>query len=124
MGIPRIGNRVRGSSTGRPIMVLLDLLGRRSALRILWELRNGPLTFRGLQEACDTNPALLNTRLKELRVSNIVDLSDAGYLLTRHGSELVRALVPLSAWAEGWARYTPRAKLATPRPTKTTNKTR
>jgi DNA-binding HxlR family transcriptional regulator len=35
-------------------MVLLDVLGRRRALRILWELRADPLTFRALQEACET----------------------------------------------------------------------
>ena len=45
--------RVRGSRTGRPIMVLLDLLGRRWALRILWELRGGALTSRALRTACD-----------------------------------------------------------------------
>jgi DNA-binding HxlR family transcriptional regulator len=32
---------VRGSKSGRPIMALLDLLGRRWTLRILWELREG-----------------------------------------------------------------------------------
>ena len=37
---------VRGSRTGRPIMALLDLLGRRWSLRILWELRGAPLTSR------------------------------------------------------------------------------
>ena len=42
---------MRGSSTGRPIMIVLDVLGRRGALRILWELRgDDPLTFRALQE--------------------------------------------------------------------------
>ena len=46
-------SRVRGSSTGRPIMVLLDLLGRRWSLRILWELREAPLTSRALRSACD-----------------------------------------------------------------------
>ena len=30
---------VRGSRTGRPVMALLDLLGRRWSLRIIWELR-------------------------------------------------------------------------------------
>ena len=44
-------------ASGRPIMVALDALGRRGALRLLWELRDGPLTFRALQTACDTNPA-------------------------------------------------------------------
>jgi len=58
-----IGTPVRGSTTGRPIMVVLDLLGRRGALRILWELRGEPLTFRALQAACGSNPGLLNTRL-------------------------------------------------------------
>ena len=40
---PIPGKPVRGSKTGRPIMALLDLLGRRWALRVLWELRNGPV---------------------------------------------------------------------------------
>lgn len=44
---------VRGSKSGRPIMALLDLLGRRWTLRIIWELRNGPLTSRALRQACD-----------------------------------------------------------------------
>ncbi len=44
---------VRGSKSGRPIMALLDLLGRRWMLRIIWELRNGPLTSRALRQACD-----------------------------------------------------------------------
>ena len=35
MTSPKPGRRVRGSSTGRPIMALLDLLGRRMTLRIL-----------------------------------------------------------------------------------------
>ena len=65
--VPSVGQPVRGSKTGRPIMVALDLLGRRGALRVIWELRNKTLTFRLLQAAADTNPALLNTRLKELR---------------------------------------------------------
>ena len=39
MTTPKPGRRVRGSATGRPIMALLDLLGRRMTLRILWELR-------------------------------------------------------------------------------------
>ena len=41
MPTPRPGRRVRGSRSGRPIMAALDLLGRRWALRILWELRDG-----------------------------------------------------------------------------------
>src|SRR3974390_2063939 len=73
--------RVRGSRTGRPIMVLLDLLGRRWTLRILWELREGALTSRALRSACDeASPTVLNERLKELREAGFVELGNGGGL--------------------------------------------
>ena len=84
-------------------MVALDVRGRRGALRLLWELRDGPLTFRALQTACDSNPGSLNTRLKELRKLRIVDHGDAGYFLTTHGLSLMKALEPLQTWAHRWA---------------------
>jgi DNA-binding HxlR family transcriptional regulator len=100
---PRIGSPVRGSTTGRPLMVALDLLGRRGALRIFWELRHGePMTFRALQDACETNPSLLNTRLKELREVALLDHEEGGYRLTAEGRRLMKALGPLSDWAERW----------------------
>lgn len=84
-------------------MAALDLLGRRSALRILWELREGnPMTFRVLQEAAATNPSLLNTRLGELRAAGVVDHEGEGYLLTASGQQLLRALRPLVDWASAW----------------------
>src|SRR5258705_9526858 len=65
---PRPGRPVRGSQTGRPIMALMDLLGRRWTLRVIWELRDGRLTFRALQEACGgLCPTLLNQRVRRLR---------------------------------------------------------
>lgn len=82
-------------------MVALDLLGRRAALRVLWELRGDALTFRALQEAAGTNPALLNTRLKELREAGLVE-HDGGYRLSPDGRALLDAMRPLSAWAEAW----------------------
>jgi DNA-binding HxlR family transcriptional regulator len=86
-------------------MAALDLLGRRSCLRILWELRSGAaLTFRALQDAAATNPSLLNTRLKELREAGLVEHLGDGYQLTASGSELLGALQPLSDWAQRWAR--------------------
>jgi len=83
-------------------MVVLDLLGRRAALRILWELRGEPLTFRALQEACDSNPSLLNTRLKELRSMGVVEHAGGGYRLSAQGRVLLAALQPLYQWAEAW----------------------
>ncbi len=96
---------MRGSETGRPIMVLLDLLGRRMALRVLWELREDRrLTFRALQEAAETNPSVLNVRLRELREARLVAHEADGYGLTRQGRELLETFLPLHVWAERWAR--------------------
>lgn len=103
MSVPRPGQPVRGSKTGRPILALLDLLGRRTLLRLIWELRARPLTFRDLQAAAETNPGLLNKRLAELREAGIVELAADGYGLTADGHKLLALLLPLSAWAESWA---------------------
>lgn len=103
---PRPGRRVRGSSTGRPVMALLDLLGRRWVLRILWELRDEPLNFRDLQAACGgISPSVLNTRLAEMRDAVLVELKpDEGYALTKWGRELLSHLTPLTVWSEKWAK--------------------
>jgi DNA-binding HxlR family transcriptional regulator len=88
-------------------MVVLDLLGRRTALRILWELRGEALTFRALQEACGTNASLLNTRLAELRASGLVEHGEGGYRMTAEGRRLETALQPLLTWARQWAARDP-----------------
>ncbi len=104
MALPKPGTPVRGSKTGRPIMALLDLLGQRWVLRILWELREVPLTFRELREHCDMmSPTVLNQRLRELREADIVVLEEpSGYALSKQGRKLLEALMPLHQWAEQW----------------------
>jgi DNA-binding HxlR family transcriptional regulator len=88
----------------RPIMALLDLLGRRWALRVIWELREEPLAFRALQERCaGMSSSVLNQRLRELRGAEIVELGRDGYRLTGEGRRLLEAYRPLNAWAERWA---------------------
>jgi DNA-binding HxlR family transcriptional regulator len=94
---------VRGSRSGRPIMALLDLLGRRWSLRILWELRDHALTSRALRTACDeASPTVLQARLSELREAGFVDVTEAGYALTPLGRELLENLLPLHRLAERW----------------------
>jgi DNA-binding HxlR family transcriptional regulator len=98
--------RVRGSTTGRPIMVLLDLLGRRWSLRILWELRGDPLTSRALRGACDdASPTVLQARLDDLREADLVELvPDSGYRLSALGREFSEKFVPLLNFAERWSK--------------------
>lgn len=101
---PRPGTPVRGSTTGRPVMALLDLLGQRWVLRVIWELRHDPLTFRALRERCDdVSPATLNTRLKDLREAALIELTDEGYRRTELGRELGEQMKSLTIWAERWA---------------------
>ena len=102
---PLPGRPVRGSRSGRPVMALIDLLGQRWVLRIVWELRERPLTFRALQSACGgLSPSVLNQRLGELRAAALVEWQDEGYALSALGRELLTLLVPLTRWADKWAK--------------------
>jgi len=103
MSIPFPGSAVRGSKTGKPIMALLDLIGRTWSLGIVWQLHQRALTFRELQAQCDgISPTLLNTRLKELRAVGIVIKSINGYTLTLIGKELMAVVYPLGDWSLHW----------------------
>jgi DNA-binding HxlR family transcriptional regulator len=98
---------VRGSRSGRPIMALLDLLGRRWTLRIVWELRDAPLTSRALRTACDdASPTIVQSRLTELREAGLVELEQGdGYRLTALGRELEQTFLPLNRFAERWSKH-------------------
>jgi DNA-binding HxlR family transcriptional regulator len=99
------GMRVRGSTTGRPLMVLLDALGKRWSLRIMWELRDEALTFRELQARCEElSPTVLNTRLKELREMQLIELAPGGYGLSDWGRKIGKQLTQLDVLATEWAK--------------------
>lgn len=85
----------------RPVMELLDLLGRRWTLRVLWELREGRgMTFRDLRSRCDeVSSSVLADRVRELGDAGILGRDDDGYVLTARGQELLVLLLPLDEWA-------------------------
>ena len=91
-------------------MAALDLLGRRWALRVLWELRGGPVGARELRDRCDgMSSSVLYERLGELVEAGLVERTDGGaYRLSRLGTELGAAIEPLDAWSRRWARTLPR----------------
>jgi DNA-binding HxlR family transcriptional regulator len=94
-----------------PILPLLALLGRRWALRVLWELRLGACGFRNLQIACgNISPTVLSTRMRELRKAGLVADSLPGLELTRSGEDLVQALAGLDGFARRWQPERSRAK--------------
>ena len=86
-------------------MAALDLLGRRWALRVLWELRDGPIGARALVDRCNgVSTSVLYERLRELTDVGLVTQDEtSAYGLTTLGAELGAALAPLEGWAERWA---------------------
>jgi DNA-binding HxlR family transcriptional regulator len=99
------GAPVRGSTTGRPLLVLFDVLGQRWSLRILWELRAERLTFRELQSRCDDiSPTILNRRLKQLRDLQLLDHDSQGYGFTAWGRKIGKQLAQLESLASQWAK--------------------
>jgi DNA-binding HxlR family transcriptional regulator len=109
MAIPKPGKAVRGSTTGAPIMALFDLLGRRWAMGIIWNLAAGPCTFRALQAlqgrtSGTISPSTLNARLKDLQEARLVERTLDGYALTELGRELFALIEPLDAYSQRWGK--------------------
>jgi DNA-binding HxlR family transcriptional regulator len=87
-------------------MAAMDLLGRRWTLRVLWELRAGPVGARALLAACaGLSSSVLYERLRDLTDASLVVQTERGdYDLTRLGRDLGESLQPLDAWARRWSK--------------------
>ena len=85
----------------RAVEGVLDLLGRRWALRLVWELRRSTLSFSELRERTGISPSVLSTRLCELVDSGVLERGGGRrYRLSGRGRELARILYELNRWAE------------------------
>lgn len=79
-----------------------DLLGRRWALRVVWEVRRDSLAFAELRTRLGISPSVLSSRLRELEEAGVLDRDPVRrYRLTAHGRELARLLYELNRWASG-----------------------
>ena len=88
----------------RPIMLLIDLLGKKWIMRIIWELNQDTCSFRTLQSRCEKiSPTVLNKRIKELIAANlVVKAKPNGYHLTGLGLGLIELFHPLNNWVKKW----------------------
>jgi DNA-binding HxlR family transcriptional regulator len=85
----------------RPMLTVLDLLGRRWALRLLWELRRDAVSFSDLRKRTEISPSVLSARLADLSAAGIVERERSRrYRLTGRGRELARMLYESNRWAE------------------------
>lgn len=92
------------TSTRPALAEIVELLSSKWTMRIIWELRGAPLTFRALQQACGgVSPTVLNRRLKRLADEGLLLRDPAGgYTLTPLAAELLQIYKPLAAWAQRW----------------------
>lgn len=97
----RIQNLRRAQTSARMARAL-EMAGRRWALRVVWELRIGPLNFRALQAACNkVSPSVLQRRLHELRELGIIEkIPRLGYRLSTIGERLFVVLAQLDKWSD------------------------
>jgi DNA-binding HxlR family transcriptional regulator len=85
----------------RPVEEALDLLGRRWALRVIWELRRDERSFSELRHRAGVSPSVLADRLRELGDAGVVERGGARrYRLSGRGRELARILYEINRWAE------------------------
>ena len=93
---------IRNSETSTEMAMALDYFGRRWALRVIWELRGGPLNFRALRAACDdVSPSVMQARLHQLRDLGLIEqIPGLGYRYTAAGQHLFRAIAGLAQWAD------------------------
>lgn len=90
-----------------PLLELFDVLGRRWALRVIWELRDRPATFRELRIRTDgVSSSVLTDRLRELREAGVVEHHRGeGYQLTPLGCGLAERILGIYLWLKeqpGW----------------------
>lgn len=94
-----------------PLRDLVDLLSRKHALALFWELRGPAQAFRVLTRRVGAAEAHVSQRLRELREAGLVEVDEGGdYRLTSEGRRLLDLLEGLESYAEGWAALSPRQR--------------
>ena len=95
-----------------PLAELIELLGRRGALTAVWQLRTGPVAFRGLASRAGLADPQASQRLRELREAGLIEVDEVGdYRLTAEGRRLQGVLEQLHSYAERWSQLTPRQRV-------------
>ena len=91
-GVKRLADLVAQDRSAQ--LKLLDVIGRRWAPRVLWELRGGALGFAELRIRCDSmSTSVLSARLRELVDVDLVVVDDFGsWELTDRGLAVGTAL--------------------------------
>jgi DNA-binding HxlR family transcriptional regulator len=98
---------------GCPVTAFQKIVSGKYKLRIMWDLKNGPLRYgeirsglrQGAGESKEIAPRVLSRELKALAASGLIDRRDYGvvppkveYRLTRKGQSFVPVIDTIRAW--------------------------
>ncbi|WP_198654629.1 MULTISPECIES: winged helix-turn-helix transcriptional regulator [Nocardia] len=97
--------RGRADPADEPVLAVMELLGQRWMMRVLWELEPAPLGFLELRRRMgQCSSSVLSVRLHNLQAAGlIVKTPGKVYELTAAGTELTAAMRPLWTWSRSWA---------------------
>ncbi|NKY36557.1 helix-turn-helix transcriptional regulator [Nocardia speluncae] len=87
------------------MLAVIELLGQRWILRVLWELEPGPLGFLELRRRMgNCSSSMLSNRLQQLHAAGLIEKhgSNGFYELTAAGIGLSEALQSLWDRSESW----------------------
>ena len=100
------------AESDEPLLVLVELLGRRFGWSLIWALRHGAQPFTTLVQVTGAGENTASQRLRELRNAGLVEIDEGGhYRLTGHGRRALDPIESLATFAEGWAALTPRQRV-------------
>ena len=98
---------------GCPVAAFQKMISGKYKLRIIWDLRDGPLRYgeirtgllRGASGSSEIAPRVLSRELKALTGSGLIDRKDFGmvppkveYRLTRKGKSFVPVIAAIKDW--------------------------
>jgi len=106
---------ISGRSSGCPVAAFQKLIGGKYKLRILWDLKEGPLRYgeirsgllRGAADRREIAPRVLSRELKALTESGLLERKDYGtvppkveYQLTGKGAIFLPVVGAIRDWGE------------------------
>ena len=105
----------KGPAHSCPVAAFHKLISGKHKIRILWDLRDGPLRYseikkgllRGAEGTSEIAPRVLSRELKALAQAGLIDRKDYGvvppkveYRLTRTGQSFIPVIAVIRRWGE------------------------
>jgi DNA-binding HxlR family transcriptional regulator len=109
----RIATSKSAVTCGCPVTAFQKLISGKYKLRILWDLKDGPLRYgeirtgllRGADGTQEIAPRVLSRELKALTLAELIDRRDYGvvppkveYRLTRKGQSFIPVIAAIRTW--------------------------